>query len=68
MAEIPSAMQSRRFSAIRTFMSLPFAPGAESVPERGIAIVGVPFDNAASFRPGCMCAGAPGTPAPPRAA
>lgn len=48
---LPSATQSPRFTGIRTFMRLPFEPR----PERSgaqVAIVGIPFDTAASFRPG----------------
>jgi agmatinase len=49
--EVPSATQSPRFSGIRTFMRLPWAAdlceaGAE------VAVVGIPFDTAASFRTG----------------
>jgi agmatinase len=46
----PSATQSPRFSGIRTFMRLPY----EARPEDGaeVAVLGIPFDTAASFRPG----------------
>jgi agmatinase len=47
---LPSATQSPRFSGIRTFMRLPY----EASPEAGaeVAVIGIPFDTAASFRPG----------------
>ena len=48
---LPSATQSPRFTGIRTFMRLPF----DSEPERSgaeVAVVGIPFDTGASFRPG----------------
>jgi agmatinase len=48
---IPSATQSPRFSGIRTFMRLPLAPDAAQAGAR-VAIVGIPFDTAASFRTG----------------
>ena len=48
---IPSATQSPRFSGIRTFMRLPFA--ADPAQARAqVAILGIPFDTAASFRTG----------------
>jgi agmatinase len=47
----PSATQSPRFSGIRTFMRLPYEPNPEeSKPD--VAVFGIPFDTAASFRPG----------------
>ncbi len=48
---MPSATQSPRFSGVRTFMRLPFEPEPESAGV-DVAIVGIPFDTAASFRPG----------------
>jgi agmatinase len=49
--DVPSATQSPRFSGIRTFMRLPVAadPGEA---EAEVAIMGIPFDTAASFRTG----------------
>ncbi|MGM8363870.1 agmatinase [Virgibacillus sp. W0181] len=38
-----------RFAGIRTFMRLPYNKSMENV---DVAILGVPFDNAASYRPG----------------
>jgi len=50
-AMIPSASQVPRFSGIRTFMRLPHVPRVdEGRPD--VAIVGIPFDTGASFRPG----------------
>jgi agmatinase len=49
--QVPSATQSPRFSGIRTFMRLPFEPNPEAA-GADVAIVGIPFDTAASFRPG----------------
>ncbi len=51
LSEIPSATQSPRFSGIRTFMRL---PQAADLREAGaeVAIIGIPFDTAASFRTG----------------
>src|SRR2546423_5332708 len=46
----PSATQSPRFSGIRTFRRLPDEPRPENGAE--VAVVGIPFDTAASFRPG----------------
>jgi agmatinase len=49
--ELPSATQSPRFSGIRTFMRLPYAAtAAESGAQ--VAVIGIPFDTAASFRTG----------------
>jgi agmatinase len=45
----PDATQSPRFTGLRSFMRLPAAAGPEP-PD--VAIVGIPFDTAASFRPG----------------
>jgi agmatinase len=46
---LPDATQNPRFTGVRTFMRL--RGGAEGeVPD--VAIVGIPFDTAASFRPG----------------
>ncbi len=50
-ATLPSATQIPRFSGIRTFMRLPYAPGI-GTPRPDIVIAGIPFDTAASFRPG----------------
>jgi len=47
--EVPSATQSPRFSGIRTFMRLPWAANAA---DADVAIIGIPFDTAASFRTG----------------
>jgi len=47
----PSATQSPRFSGIRTFMRLPYEPAPEAL-HADVALVGIPFDTAASFRPG----------------
>ena len=49
--EIPSATQSPRFSGIRTFMRLPYAADPAAAGAQ-VAIIGVPFDTAASFRTG----------------
>jgi agmatinase len=49
--DLPSATQSPRFSGIRTFMRLPLEPDAEGA-GADVAVVGIPFDTAASFRPG----------------
>ena len=48
-SSLPDATQNPRFTGIRSFMRLPSAadPG-----EPDVAIVGIPFDTAASFRPG----------------
>src|ERR1051326_6625312 len=49
----PSATQSPRFSGIRTFMRLPHDPEPERTGAGvDVAIAGIPFDTAASFRPG----------------
>ena len=48
-SSLPDATQNPRFTGIRTFMRLP-SPTADQVPD--VAIVGIPFDTAASFRPG----------------
>jgi agmatinase len=45
----PDGHESPRFSGIRTFMRLPFVSELAGV---DVAIVGVPFDTATSFRPG----------------
>ena len=49
--EMPSATQSPRFSGIRTFMRLPYAAGGAEA-GTDVAIIGIPFDTAASFRTG----------------
>mgnify|MGYP001167495170 CR=1 FL=1 len=49
--EIPSATQSPRFSGIRTFMRLPWAAELRQAGAQ-VAIIGIPFDTAASFRTG----------------
>ena len=51
LTEMPSATQSPRFSGIRTFMRL---PQAADLREAGaeVAVIGIPFDTAASFRTG----------------
>jgi agmatinase len=49
--EMPSATQSPRFSGIRTFMRLPYAGGGVDA-GADVAIIGIPFDTAASFRTG----------------
>jgi agmatinase len=49
--EMPSATQSPRFSGIRTFMRLPYAEGGVDA-GADVAIIGIPFDTAASFRTG----------------
>ncbi|HET8999943.1 MAG TPA: agmatinase [bacterium] len=49
LTETPSATQSPRFSGIRTFMRLPWAASAV---DADVAIIGIPFDTAASFRTG----------------
>jgi agmatinase len=49
--DMPSATQSPRFSGIRTFMRLPYAAGAAEA-DAQVAIIGIPFDTAASFRTG----------------
>jgi agmatinase len=46
---LPSATQNPRFTGLRSFMRLP-ATSESGVPDA--AIVGIPFDTAASFRPG----------------
>jgi agmatinase len=46
---LPDATQSPRFTGIRTFMRLPADPDASGA---DAAVVGIPFDTAASFRPG----------------
>jgi agmatinase len=48
-SSLPDATQSPRFTGLRSFMRLPGATGPEP-PD--VAIVGIPFDTAASFRPG----------------
>ncbi len=48
---IPSASQVPRFSGIRTFMRLPHVPRVDEF-RPDVAIVGIPFDTGASFRPG----------------
>ena len=48
-SSLPDATQNPRFTGIRTFMRLPTAVDGVT-PDA--AIVGIPFDTAASFRPG----------------
>lgn len=48
-SRLPDATQNPRFTGIRTFMRL---PGGADEPSPDVAIVGIPFDTAASFRPG----------------
>lgn len=48
-SEQPSATQNPRFSGIRTFMRLSIE---REVPGADVLIRGIPFDTAASFRPG----------------
>ncbi|MHB8731279.1 MAG: agmatinase [bacterium] len=49
--ELPSATQSPRFSGIRTFMRLPWTGDLKQAGAQ-VAIMGIPFDTAASFRTG----------------
>ena len=49
---LPSATQNPRFSGIRTFMRLPYASDASQWGSADVAVVGIPFDTAASYRPG----------------
>lgn len=48
-SSLPDATQNPRFTGIRSFMRLP-GPAENQLPD--VAIVGIPFDTAASFRPG----------------
>jgi agmatinase len=48
-SSLPDATQNPRFTGIRTFMRLPSDP---DVRDADAAVVGIPFDTAASFRPG----------------
>lgn len=48
-SSMPDATQNPRFTGLRSFMRLP-SPSDSGVPDA--AIVGIPFDTAASFRPG----------------
>jgi agmatinase len=48
-SSLPDATQNPRFTGLRSFMRL---PGAEDGKQPDVAIVGIPFDTAASFRPG----------------
>jgi agmatinase len=48
---LPGATQNPRFSGIRTFMHLDYEASPEDV-RADVAILGIPFDTAASFRPG----------------
>lgn len=48
---LPSATQNPRFSGIRTFMRLPYEPAPEG-DHADVAVIGIPFDTAASFRSG----------------
>ena len=48
-SSLPDATQNPRFTGLRSFMRL---PGADDDKHPDVAIVGIPFDTAASFRPG----------------
>src|ERR1700704_1600652 len=48
-SSLPDATQNPRFTGLRTFMRL---PGATDERDPDVAVVGIPFDTAASFRPG----------------
>ncbi|HEY8814906.1 MAG TPA: agmatinase [Candidatus Dormibacteraeota bacterium] len=48
-SSLPDATQNPRFTGLRSFMRL---PGADADQRADVAIVGIPFDTAASFRPG----------------
>jgi agmatinase len=48
-SSLPDATQNPRFTGLRSFMRLPSA-AEKTAPD--VAIVGIPFDTAASFRPG----------------
>ena len=48
-SSLPDATQNPRFTGVRTFMRLPAASPQDAA---DVAIVGIPFDTAASFRPG----------------
>src|SRR4030081_724116 len=48
-SSLPDATQNPRFTGLRTFMRL---PGGAEGKDPDVAIVGIPFDTAASFRPG----------------
>src|SRR5258708_10645249 len=48
-SSLPDATQNPRFTGLRSFMRL---PGADAETHPDVAIVGIPFDTAASFRPG----------------
>src|ERR1700674_5957941 len=48
-SSLPDATQNPRFTGLRSFMRL---PGAADDKHPDVAIVGIPFDTAASFRPG----------------
>jgi len=54
-----SAMESPRYSGIRTFMRLPHI--TEISQDVDIAIVGVPFDTGGTYRVGARCSSAPTT-------
>lgn len=45
-----NSLQSPRFCGIRTFQRLPHVPTAEG---NDFAILGIPFDTATSYKPGC---------------
>ena len=49
--DLPSATQSPRFSGIRTFMRLPWSADPAGAGAQ-VALLGIPFDTAASFRTG----------------
>jgi agmatinase len=48
-SSLPDATQNPRFTGLRSFMRV---PGADAARHPDVAIVGIPFDTAASFRPG----------------
>src|SRR6267143_3013410 len=48
-SSLPDATQSPRFTGLRSFMRL---HGADDTQHPDVAIVGIPFDTGASFRPG----------------
>lgn len=49
---LPSATQNPRFSGIRTFMRLPYIADPSEWGGADVAVVGIPFDTATSYRPG----------------
>lgn len=50
MSKPVNSLESPRFCGVRTFMRLPHVASAEGV---DFAILGVPFDTATSYKPGC---------------